>query len=86
MHSSCYARFVPIREGMLITAYGDQQTHEEALASGAEDLLTQPIDFAQLRAKLSEWTIHKFYPAIDVTGATACGARQQTGKACPLIF
>jgi CheY-like chemotaxis protein len=34
---------------IMITAYGDAETHCEALARGAETLLTKPIDFVVLR-------------------------------------
>ena len=35
---------------MMITAYGDDATHQQAL--GADDFLTKPVDFAALRARL----------------------------------
>lgn len=34
---------------IMMTAYGDAETRRTALDRGAEDLLTKPIDFAQLR-------------------------------------
>jgi CheY-like chemotaxis protein len=34
---------------IMITAYGDAETKRKALESGAEALLTKPIDFAMLR-------------------------------------
>jgi len=37
---------------MMITAYGDQHTHDEALRLGANDLLTKPVDFVALKEKL----------------------------------
>ncbi len=37
---------------ILITAYGDPQTREKALASGAAGLLTKPIDFGALRSEI----------------------------------
>jgi CheY-like chemotaxis protein len=40
---------VPI---IMITAYGDPETERKALASGAEGLLTKPIDFARLRSEI----------------------------------
>jgi len=40
---------VPI---IMITAYGDAETNRRALASGAEALLTKPIDFGTLRSKI----------------------------------
>jgi CheY-like chemotaxis protein len=36
----------------MITAYGDPETERKALASGAEGLLTKPIDFARLRSEI----------------------------------
>jgi CheY-like chemotaxis protein len=36
----------------MITAYGDAETKRRALASGAEALLTKPIDFAVLRSEI----------------------------------
>jgi CheY-like chemotaxis protein len=40
---------VPI---MMITAYGDADTKRKALESGAEALLTKPIDFGTLRSEI----------------------------------
>ena len=40
---------VPI---IMITAYGDAETKRKAFASGAEALLTKPIDFALLRNEI----------------------------------
>ncbi|MBR0785380.1 response regulator [Bradyrhizobium iriomotense] len=37
---------------IMITAYGDAETRRKALASGAADLLTKPIDFAALRQEI----------------------------------
>ena len=37
---------------MILTAYGDQETHAQALALGADDFLTKPVDFAALKVKL----------------------------------
>jgi DNA-binding response OmpR family regulator len=36
----------------MITAYGDAETKQKALANGAEALLTKPIDFALLRNEI----------------------------------
>ncbi len=36
---------------IMITAYGDAETHAKALENGTEALLTKPIDFAALRDK-----------------------------------
>ena len=40
---------VPI---IMITAYGDAETKRQALARGAETLLTKPIDFGSLRSEI----------------------------------
>lgn len=40
---------VPI---IMITAYGDVETKRKALESGAESLLTKPIDFGTLRSEI----------------------------------
>lgn len=40
---------VPI---IMITAYGDAETKRQALANGAEALLTKPIDFVTLRSEI----------------------------------
>jgi CheY-like chemotaxis protein len=40
---------VPI---IMITAYGDPETKRQALARGAEALLTKPIDFGTLRSEI----------------------------------
>jgi len=40
---------VPI---IMITAYGDAETKRQALANGAEALLTKPIDFGLLRTAI----------------------------------
>jgi CheY-like chemotaxis protein len=37
---------------IMITAYGDAETKQKALANGAEALLTKPIDFALLRNEI----------------------------------
>jgi CheY-like chemotaxis protein len=37
---------------IMITAYGDADTKRKALDSGAEALLTKPIDFAALRGEI----------------------------------
>ena len=41
---------VPI---IMITAYGDADTKRKALESGAEALLTKPIDFGLLRSEIN---------------------------------
>jgi CheY-like chemotaxis protein len=37
---------------IMITAYGDAETKRKALESGAEALLTKPIDFSLLRSEI----------------------------------
>ena len=37
---------------IMITAYGDADTKRKALKSGAEGLLTKPIDFGMLRGEI----------------------------------
>jgi CheY-like chemotaxis protein len=39
---------------MMITAYGDASSHEQAVALGANDFLTKPLDFAVLKQKLRD--------------------------------
>ena len=39
---------------IMITAYGDAETKRKALASGAEGLLTKPIDFTLLREEIDQ--------------------------------
>lgn len=37
---------------MMITAYGDTENYNQAINLGADDFLTKPIDFNQLKEKL----------------------------------
>jgi CheY-like chemotaxis protein len=37
---------------IMITAYGDAETKRKAIAGGATDLLTKPIDFSLLREEI----------------------------------
>ena len=37
---------------MMITAYGDDEKHRQAIELGAEDFLTKPLDFHLLKTKL----------------------------------
>ena len=37
---------------MMITAYGDSDNYNQAMQLGADDFLTKPIDFTQLKEKL----------------------------------
>lgn len=39
---------------LMITAYGDKDNRERAQRLGADDFLTKPIDFANLKEKLHE--------------------------------
>ncbi len=43
---------------MMITAYGDEQSRQQALGLGATDFLTKPLDFGVLRQKLQELPPH----------------------------
>ncbi len=38
---------------MMITAYGDAASHQQALRLGVQDFLTKPLDFAVLKEKLA---------------------------------
>ena len=38
---------------VMITAYGDASTRDKALALGAQDLLTKPVDFAALKERIN---------------------------------
>jgi CheY-like chemotaxis protein len=37
---------------MMLTAYGDTETHDQAMQLGANDFLTKPVDFGVLKDKL----------------------------------
>ena len=37
---------------MMITAYGDDESHQQAMDYGADDFLIKPLDFTELRQKL----------------------------------
>ena len=37
---------------MMITAYGDEGNYKEAMELGADDFLTKPVDFTNLKEKL----------------------------------
>jgi len=39
---------------MMITAYGDEQNYNTALKLGADDFMTKPVDFRQLKEKLKQ--------------------------------
>jgi DNA-binding response OmpR family regulator len=36
----------------MITAYGDEYNHNQAMSLGADDFLTKPLDFNSLKEKL----------------------------------
>ncbi len=44
--------YLPSPLVMMITAYGDDSNHKEALSLGADDFLTKPVDFTLLKDKL----------------------------------
>ncbi len=37
---------------MMITAYGDSENYKKAMELGADDFLTKPVDFPQLKEKI----------------------------------
>lgn len=37
---------------MMITAYGDEENYQQAMQNGANDFLTKPVDFINLKEKL----------------------------------
>lgn len=39
---------------MMITAYGDDENYREAMKLGADDFLTKPVDFGNLKEKLKK--------------------------------
>jgi len=39
---------------MMITAYGDKENYEQAMKFGADDFLTKPVNFTELKQKLQE--------------------------------
>jgi two-component system chemotaxis response regulator CheY len=43
---------VPPPMVMMITAYGDEENHSQAMQNGANDFLTKPLDFTLLKEKL----------------------------------
>jgi two-component system chemotaxis response regulator CheY len=43
---------VPPPVVMMITAYGDDENYNQAMQLGADDFLSKPVDFAQLKDKL----------------------------------
>ncbi|GAB2775743.1 CheY-like chemotaxis protein [Hymenobacter luteus] len=49
----------PSPQVMMITAYGDTESREQALQLGAFDFLTKPVDFAALKDKLLTLASHE---------------------------
>jgi two-component system, chemotaxis family, chemotaxis protein CheY len=41
---------------MMVTAYGDEENHRQAIDKGANDFLTKPLDFNLLKDKLKHIT------------------------------
>ncbi|HVW95555.1 MAG TPA: response regulator [Mucilaginibacter sp.] len=41
---------------MMITAYGDEENHRQAMQNGANDFLTKPLDFNLLKEKLKNFS------------------------------
>ncbi|MBN2173870.1 MAG: response regulator [Bacteroidales bacterium] len=41
---------------MMITAYGDEENYKRAMELGADDFLTKPVDFTELKEKIK--TLH----------------------------
>jgi CheY-like chemotaxis protein len=39
---------------MMITAYGDSENYDRAMQMGADDFLTKPVDFIELKEKLKQ--------------------------------
>jgi CheY-like chemotaxis protein len=39
---------------MMVTAYGDERNHKEAINSGANDFITKPIDFQLLKERIQK--------------------------------
>ncbi len=37
---------------MMITAYGDENNYSSAISTGADDFLTKPVDFSELKKKV----------------------------------
>ncbi|MGI4728356.1 MAG: response regulator [Janthinobacterium lividum] len=40
---------------MMITAYGDEENYNQAMQNGANDFLTKPVDFNNLKEKLKTY-------------------------------
>lgn len=44
---------------MMITAYGDSENYKRAMELGADDFLTKPVDFTELKSKIRKLTEDK---------------------------
>lgn len=42
---------------MMITAYGDEESKEQAMMLGADDFLAKPLDFVSLKEKLTQLAV-----------------------------
>ena len=42
---------------MMVTAYGDETNYRQAMQFGADDFLTKPVDFSNLKHKLKEMEV-----------------------------
>jgi two-component system chemotaxis response regulator CheY len=40
---------------MMITAYADQDKYDRAMALGADDFITKPVDFIELKEKIKQY-------------------------------
>jgi two-component system, chemotaxis family, chemotaxis protein CheY len=49
---------VPPPVVMMVTAYGDEENHRQAMERGADDFLTKPLDFTLLKDKLKQMPHH----------------------------
>ena len=45
----------PAPKVMMITAYADDENYNEAMKLGADDFLTKPVDFVNLKEKLKKF-------------------------------
>ena len=43
----------------MITAYGDDESRRRATEAGATDFLTKPLDFGDLKSRISEMIAHR---------------------------
>lgn len=42
---------------MMITAYADEENYNQAMQNGANDFLTKPVDFTELKEKLKTYSL-----------------------------